>query len=150
MPTEYYDQAMEQIKKGARRTNRTIDQIERTMLIVCSVDEDREKAMDASRALLTQYLAQQPHFAKANKVSPKVVEKIQSILGWPATYDEIQRAKVFVPDDLLDRITASGTPAQARARIDEYMKQGAATIPVIYPLGDVRKTIDAFSPLAKG
>jgi 5,10-methylenetetrahydromethanopterin reductase len=149
MPTEYYDQAMDLIASGARRSNRSVDQIERAMLIVCSVDQDREKALDASRALLTQYLAQQPHFAKANKVSPKVVEKIQSILGWPATYDEIQHAKRFVTDDLLERITASGTPAEALAKIEEYMKHGA-TIPVIYPLGeDVKLTIDTFSPLSR-
>jgi 5,10-methylenetetrahydromethanopterin reductase len=148
MPPEYYDAAVEQIEAGAKQAGRTLDEIERPMLIVCSVDHDREKAIDASRMLLTQYLAQQPHFAKANKVSPDVVAKIQSILGWPATREEIERAKQYVPDDLIERITASGTPDEAKARVEEYMQHGG-TIPVLYPLGDnVKLVIDTFSPLS--
>jgi 5,10-methylenetetrahydromethanopterin reductase len=41
-------------------------------------------------------------------------------------------------------LTASGTPAQARARVADYMAHGA-TCPVLYPLGDVRAMVDAFT-----
>jgi hypothetical protein len=64
--------------------------------------------------LLTQYLAQQPHIAKASGVAQEVVEQIQSILGWPATKEQIQQAKHLVPEELIHRISASGTPAEAR------------------------------------
>jgi 5,10-methylenetetrahydromethanopterin reductase len=97
--------------------------------------------------LLTQYLAQQPHIAKASGVSQEVVEEIQSILGWPATREQIQRAKHFVPDELILRITASGTPAEARKKVGEYIDHGA-TCPILYPVGgDVKLLIDTFSPL---
>jgi 5,10-methylenetetrahydromethanopterin reductase len=111
------------------------------------VDHDRDAALDTSRELLTQYLAQQPHIAKASGVSQDVVDEIQSILGWPATHEEIKRAKHFVPDDLVERITASGTPEDARRKVQEYMEHGA-TCPILYPVGgDVELLIDTFSPL---
>jgi 5,10-methylenetetrahydromethanopterin reductase len=53
----------------------TIDQIDRPQLVVCSVDRDHEKAIDSARELLTQYLAQQPHIAKASGVSMETVRK---------------------------------------------------------------------------
>ena len=47
--------------------------IDRPQLVVCSVDLDHDKAIDTTRELLTQYLAQQPHIAKASGVSMDVV-----------------------------------------------------------------------------
>ncbi len=147
VPPEYNDWALEQIEKGARKAGRTLDDIDRPQLIVASVDHDREKAIDRTRELLVQYLAQQPHIAKASGVSEEVVREIQSILGWPATHEQIQRAKHLVPDDLIHRITASGTPEEARAKVKEYMDRGA-TSPVLYSVGgDVKLLIDTFSPI---
>ncbi|NPA30659.1 MAG: LLM class flavin-dependent oxidoreductase [Chloroflexi bacterium] len=147
VPPEYNDWALEQIEKGARKAGRSLDDIDRPQLIVASVDEDREVAIDRTRELLVQYLAQQPHIAKASGVSEEVVREIQSILGWPATHEQIQRAKHLVPEDLIHRITASGTPEEARAKVKEYLDRGA-TSPVLYSVGgDVRLLIDTFSPL---
>jgi 5,10-methylenetetrahydromethanopterin reductase len=145
VPPEYNDEAMVQIEAGARRAGRKMEEIDRPQLVVCSVDPDREQALDTSRELLTQYLAQQPHIAKASGVAESVVEKIQSILGWPATHEQIQKAKHLVPDDLVTRITASGTPEEARAKVAEYRKRGT-TCPILYPVGgNVHLLIDTFS-----
>lgn len=147
VPPEYNDAAMERLEAGAKSAGRTLDDLDRPQLVVCSVDHDRERALDTSRELLTQYLAQQPHIAKASGVSQEVVKEIQAVLGWPATYEQIQRAKSMVPDELISRITASGTPAEARAKVQEYRERGA-TCPILYPVGgDVRLMIDTFSPL---
>jgi 5,10-methylenetetrahydromethanopterin reductase len=144
VPPDYNDMAIEQLEKGAKQAGRILDDIDRPQLVVCSVDHDRERALDGARGLLTQYLAQQPHIAKASGVKPEVVERIQSILGWPATKEEIDRAKVYVPDELVQRITATGTPDEARAKVQEYINRGA-TCPILYPLGDVKLMIDTFA-----
>lgn len=150
VPPSYNDTALEHLEAGARRAGRSLEDIDRPQLVVCSVDHDRERALDTSRELLTQYLAQQPHIAKASGVSQEVVEKIQSILGWPATHEQIQKAKHLVPDDLMERITASGTPEDARRKVQEYIDHGC-TCPVLYPVGgDVKLLVDTFSPLADG
>jgi 5,10-methylenetetrahydromethanopterin reductase len=96
--------------------------------------------------LLCQYLAQQPHIAKASGVAPGVITEIQSILGWPATREQINKAKHLVPDELVHRITASGTPTEARAKVQEYQKRGC-TCPILYPVGgNFRLLIDTFAP----
>ncbi|HAD07521.1 MAG: LLM class flavin-dependent oxidoreductase [Bellilinea sp.] len=145
VPPEYNIKALELLEKGAKKSGRTLDDLDRPQLVVCSVDHDRERAIDTTRELLTQYLAQQPHIAKASGVSPDVVAEIQSILGWPATHEQIQKAKHLVPEDLIHRITASGTPEEARAKVDEYRKYGC-TCPILYPVGgDVKLLIDTFA-----
>jgi 5,10-methylenetetrahydromethanopterin reductase len=145
VPPEYNDKALELLEKGARSAGRTLDDIDRPQLVVCSVDHDHDKAIDSTRELLTQYLAQQPHIAKASGVSDEVVHQIQSILGWPATKEQIQKAKHLVPEELILRISASGTPDEARAKVEEYRRHGA-TCPILYPVGgDVRLLIDTFA-----
>ena len=145
VPPEYNDDALEQLDAGARKAGRTVDDIDRPQLIVCSVDEDHEKAIDTTRGLLCQYLAQQPHIAKASGVSDDVVAQIQSILGWPATHEQIQSAKHLVPEELIHKITASGTPDEARAKVKEYMARGC-TCPILYPVGgDVKLLVDTFA-----
>jgi 5,10-methylenetetrahydromethanopterin reductase len=145
VPPDYNDRALELLENGARKSGRTLDDIDRPQLVVCSVDHDHDRAIDTSRELLTQYLAQQPHIAKASGVSQEVVAEIQAILGWPATKEQIQKAKHLVPEELVLHITASGTPEEARSKVNEYRKHGC-TCPILYPVGgDVRLLIDTFA-----
>jgi len=147
VPPEYNNKALELLTAGAKKAGRRLEDIDRPQLIVCSVDNDHDKAIDTSRELLTQYLAQQPHIAKASGVSMEVVEKIQSILGWPATHEQIQKAKHLVPEDLILKITASGTPDEAKDKVQEYINNGC-TCPILYPVGgDVHLLIDTFAQI---
>ncbi len=141
---DYNIEALEQLTTGAARAGRTLAEIDRPQLIVCSVDNDKAKALDGARALLTQYLAQQPHIAKASNVSEDIVKSIQNILGWPATKEQIKAAMPLVPDDLVQRITASGTPEEVKAKVREYVANGC-TCPILYPLGDPYLMIEVFS-----
>lgn len=145
VPVEYNDQAIEQLEKGLKQSGRKLEDFDRPQLVVCSVDEDHDKAIDTTRELLTQYLAQQPHIAHASGVSMEIVEKIQAILGWPATHEQIQAAKHLVPDDLIHRITASGTPDEAKAKVQEYIDHGC-TCPILYGVGgNTKLLIDTFA-----
>ena len=149
VPPEYNDRALEFLERGAQSVSKRLEEIDRPQLIVCSVDANHDRAIDTTRGLLTQYLAQQPHIAKASGVSQEVVAKIQSILGWPATKAQIDQAKHLVPESLIDRITASGTPDEARAKVQQYILHGC-TCPILYPVGgDVKLLIDTFSPSSK-
>jgi len=146
VPPDYTTHALELIDEGAQKSGRRVEDLDRPQLIVCSVDHDREKAIDTTRELLTQYLDQQPHIAKASGVSQKIVDQIQQILGWPATYEQIQKAKYLVPDELIFRITASGTPDEAKNKVQEYIDNGC-TCPILYSVGgDVKLLIDTFAP----
>ena len=109
------------------------------------MDNDRDRALDAARKLVTQYLGQQPHIMKASGVSPDLLDEIGQVLTWPATEDQILEAMKLVPDDVVQMITASGTPDEVKAKVREYIAAGA-TCPILYPLGDdVRLMIDTFA-----
>jgi 5,10-methylenetetrahydromethanopterin reductase len=144
VPPEYNDPALEHLRRGAERAGRDLNAIDRPQLVVCSVHQNKAAALDGARALLTQYLAQQPHIAQASGVSDDVVKQIQNILGWPATKEQIKEAMRFVPDDLVQRITASGTPEEVKAKVRQYAAHGC-TCPILYPLGDPYLMIEVFS-----
>ena len=145
VPPDYNDRALELLEKGARKAGRKVEDIDRPQLIVCSVEHSHDKAIETTKMLLCQYLAQQPHIAKASGVSQEVVQQIQSILGWPATKEQVLKAKDLVPDELVYRITASGTPDEARAKVEEYKRRGC-TCPILYPVGgNFRLLIETFA-----
>jgi 5,10-methylenetetrahydromethanopterin reductase len=140
----YNARALAALATGAEKSGRTIDDVDRPQLVVCSVDRDRDLALDRSRELLTQYLGQQPHIMKASGVDPALIDEIGRVLTWPASRDEIRKAMRLVPDEVVQQITASGSPEECRAKVDEYVAAGA-TCPVLYPLGDdVGLMIDTF------
>jgi 5,10-methylenetetrahydromethanopterin reductase len=142
---KYNEVAMARLEEGAKQVGKSVYDLDRPQLVVCSLDEDRGKALDNARKLVTQYLGQQPHIMKASGVSQELLDEINQVLTWPATEEEIERAMELVPDDVVQMITASGTPEECRAKVREYVAAGA-TCPVLYPLGDdVRAMIDAFS-----
>ena len=65
--------------------------------------------------------------------------------NWPATKEQIHAAMQYVPDELIERITASGTAAEVRAKVEAYRQHGC-TCPILYPLGeDVRLMLDTFA-----
>jgi 5,10-methylenetetrahydromethanopterin reductase len=141
----YNEGALQQMEIGAKKAGRKLDDIDRPQLVVCSVDNDRKKALDASRKLVTQYLGQQPHIMKASGVSQSLLDEIAQVLTWPATEEQIEQAMRLVPDDIVQLITASGTPQEVKAKVREYVQYGA-TCPILYPLGaDVRLMLDTFA-----
>ena len=141
----YNEMAMDQLEIGAKKAGKSIDEVDRPQLVVCSVDNDRAAALDGARKLVTQYLGQQPHIMKASGVSQDLLDEINQVLTWPATEEQILEAMKLVPDDVVQMITASGRPDEVKAKVREYMAAGA-TCPILYPLGDdVRLMIDTFA-----
>jgi 5,10-methylenetetrahydromethanopterin reductase len=142
---KYNEMALQQLEIGAQKAGRKLDDIDRPQLVVCSVDSDRKRALDGARKLVTQYLGQQPHIMKASGVRQELLDEIAQVLTWPATEEQIEEAMRLVPDDVVQLITASGTPEEVKAKVREYISYGA-TCPILYPLGDdVRLMIDTFA-----
>ena len=140
---DYNARAMEHLAAGAARAGRSVDEIDRPQLVVCSVHEDRATALDMARLMVTQYLGQQPHIMKASGVPQSLLDAVGEVLTWPATHEQVVAASTLVPDEIVGMLTASGTPDEARARVGDYVRAGC-TCPILYPLGDVRAMIDAF------
>ncbi len=141
---DYNRKAIEHLAIGAQKSGRNWEDIDRPQLVVCSVHEDRDTAIDMARLMVTQYLGQQPHIMKASGVPQSLLDKVGDVLTWPATHDQVVAASRLVPDEIVHMLTASGTADDARKKVSEYIADGA-TCPILYPLGDVYATIDAFT-----
>jgi 5,10-methylenetetrahydromethanopterin reductase len=81
---------------------------------------------------------------KASGVSQELLDEIAKVLHWPATEEDVERAMRLVPDDVVQLITASGSPDEVRRKVAEYRANGC-TCPILYPLGDVKMMIDTFA-----
>ena len=137
--------ALEALQRGAQRAGRSVDDLDRPQLVICSIDRDRKQALDAARLMVTQYLGQQPHLMKASGVPQELLDDIAKVMTWPATHDEVEAASRLVPDEVVQRCTASGEPDEVVAKVAEYMANGC-TCPILYPLGpDVGLLLDTFA-----
>ncbi len=141
---KYNLEALDALERGAKKAGKTIADIDRPQLMICSVDTDRKKALDGARKMMVQYLGQQPHLMKASGVSQELLDEIHQVLTWPATDEEIEGAMHLVPDDVVQMCTASGSPEEVKAKVREYIDYGC-TCPILYPLGDPKLMIDIFS-----
>ena len=142
---EYNRRAMDRLADGAARAGRSVDDLDRPPLVVCSVAETRAEALDGARLMVTQYLGQQPHIMKASGVPESLLEEIGRVLTWPATHEQVEAASKLVPDEIVQMICAAGTADEVREKVAQYMADGC-TCPILYPLGpDVRLMIDVFA-----
>jgi 5,10-methylenetetrahydromethanopterin reductase len=141
----YNATAMAALERGAAKAGRDLAALDRPQLVICSVARDRKAALDAARLLVTQYLGQQPHLMAASGVPEELLDEIAAVMTWPATHDEVEAASRLVPDDVVQRCTASGEPDEVVAKVDEYVAAGC-TCPILYPLGaDVGLMLDTFA-----
>ncbi|MBM3730234.1 MAG: LLM class flavin-dependent oxidoreductase [Actinobacteria bacterium] len=141
---DYNQRAIEALERGAAKAGRSLEDIDRPQLVVCSVHEDRKTALDMARLMVTQYLGQQPHIMAASGVPQSLLERVGEVLTWPATHEQVVAASKLVPDEIVQMLTASGTPNDARQQVSHYIRNGC-TCPILYPLGDVKAMIDTFS-----
>jgi alkanesulfonate monooxygenase SsuD/methylene tetrahydromethanopterin reductase-like flavin-dependent oxidoreductase (luciferase family) len=133
---EYNQKALEALEAGADRGDRTLADLDRPQLVVCSMDHDVDQALDNARELITQYLGQQPHIMKASGVSQDLIDEVgEAIGGWPAEKADIQQGMHLIPDEVVHKLTASGSPEQCRGKVREYAENGCQC-PILYPLGD--------------
>jgi 5,10-methylenetetrahydromethanopterin reductase len=141
----YIRRAVEQVRIGAERAGRDLEEIDRPELIVCSLSEDRQAAIDAARELVAYYFGYEPHIMKASGVSQSLLDQVGEVLTWPRTKEKLEQAKALIPEETVQLLCAAGTPEECRAKVAEYVEAGC-TCPILYPLmEDIRPVIDTFA-----
>jgi len=143
--TEYIADAVDRVEVGAARAGKSLEDVDRPELLVCSLsDNDPEAAVRAGKSLVAYYLGTEPHIMKASGADPELVERVKEVVGWPATEADYVKAADLIPDELVQKLMAVGTTAQCREKVAEYIEAGV-TCPILYPImDDVKPVIDAF------
>jgi 5,10-methylenetetrahydromethanopterin reductase len=144
--TDYIRNAVDLVANGAARAGKSIDDVDRPELLVCSLsDDDPDEALLVGKSLVAYYLGTEPHIMEASGADPELVERVKQVVGWPATEADYRRAAHLIPDDLVRSLMAVGTTEQCRAKVAEYIAAGV-TCPILYPMmDDVKPVIDAFA-----
>ncbi|MBL8097487.1 MAG: LLM class flavin-dependent oxidoreductase [Anaerolineales bacterium] len=143
---DYIKKAVDLVAKGAARAGKTLEQVDRPELLVCSLsDKDPDAAMFEAKKLVAYYLATEPHIMKASGVPDDLIAKVQAVMGWPATEAEYRAAAKVIPDDVTRSLMAVGTSDECVAKVQEYIDAGV-TCPILYPMmDDIRPVVDAFA-----
>ena len=143
---DYIRQCNEHVDIGAKRAGRSPTDVERPQLLTVALyEDDRDKALDAGRILLTEYLAREPHIMKACGVSKEILDKVHAEVRFPYTPEQIKKASRHVPDENVQKVLAAGTAKECRAKVREYVNVGT-TMPILYPvMKNMRDVIDIFA-----
>lgn len=143
--TDYIKQAVSQLQVGAAKAGKTLADVDRPELLVCSLsDDDPQEAVMTGKSLLAYYLGTEPHIQEASGADPDLIARIQEVVGWPATEADYRKAAALIPESLVRNLMAVGTSSQCRDKVSEYIAAGV-TCPILYPMmPNIGHVIDAF------
>ena len=143
---DYIRDAVKLVEKGAKKAGKTLADVDRPELLVCCLSDDNPaEAMAEGKKLVAYYLATEPHIMKASGVSDELLDKVQSIMSWPATEEDYIRASAVIPDEVVRNVMAVGTTKECQDKVAEYIDAGV-TCPILYPMmDDIKPVVDAFA-----
>ena len=146
VPTDYIRDAIGHVTTGAAKAGKSIAEVDRPELIVCSLSDDNPAdALMTGKSLVAYYLGTEPHIMEASGADPELMRRVQEIVGWPASEADYRRAAHLIPDSLVRSLIAVGTADECRDKVAEYIEAGV-TCPILYPMmDDMRAVVDAFS-----
>ena len=141
---DYNARALDALAVGAERGGRSVDDIDRPQLVVCSVHDDRATALDMARNMVTQYLGQQPHIMKASGVPRSCSTRWARCSRGPPPTSRSRPPPSWCPTRSCRCSPRPARPTRRSDAVATYMRNGC-TCPILYPLGDVHAMIDAFA-----
>jgi len=147
---EYTANALKIVRQAAEEAGRDWEQFQVAQLINCSVEDDHARAIDAIRwEVATKMGPNQIKFIARPKMAvgePYIHE--EDIPVFEEAYrrggkEELIRA---VPDSYVEGMTASGTPDEVQARVQQYREVGVQ-LPVLRPaaLHQAERLLDLFA-----
>jgi 5,10-methylenetetrahydromethanopterin reductase len=137
-PPEYIEQVLKYIKKGAERARRNFMEVDIVGCLWFSLAEDREKAKDALRDLVTYY---GPHLSEDMIQTVGLKREDFDSIREAYSRRDIDTARKLMTDQMAE-LAVYGTPDECINRINMLVKKGLNHIRFGPPLGpDPRETI---------
>jgi 5,10-methylenetetrahydromethanopterin reductase len=128
---KYISQCAAEIAKGAERAGRSPKSVEVAGFITTSVSDDPREALEASKTFLA-YIFRNPHHAENVRMGGGRVDhaRVADAIGkrdWEA-------ARKLISDEVVHAHSVTGTPAQCRKRLEEFVREGL-DLPILLPMG---------------
>lgn len=121
----YTERAVEIVRAAARAAGRDPGSVEIGASIVTSIAANSAQARDAIRPLVATYLANFPNIARESGIAPELLERIRAVYR-----DRDPSAAALVDDEVVDRLTCSGTIDEVRASLRERRRAGVQ-LPIV-------------------
>jgi alkanesulfonate monooxygenase SsuD/methylene tetrahydromethanopterin reductase-like flavin-dependent oxidoreductase (luciferase family) len=139
----YIRWALSHIQAGMAETGRADHRV--VVFLDCKVNPDRELARSAARRSLAARLPWKDAQMEALGIASDVASFVQA-------HRSIDEAAREMPDEWVDALSASGTPAQVAAAIQRWVEAGADSI-ILQPLNGDPDCLDEYirylAPLQK-
>lgn len=138
LPTSYVAERRQRLAAAAARAGRDPSTVELAMCIVVSPHEDPQRGRDAARRFIAVYLSLFPNVARETGLDARFVERLRTTF----TEAGVDAAAQSIDDEVVDRLTASGSVDDCRRRLEEYRAAGVQ-LPILSPVdGALELTID--------
>jgi len=142
---------LDDLARGARLGDRDFDELRVAPILRCVAMADRERARDLARASVAFLIgAYGPYYRQS--IIEQGYEDVATAIrdAWEA--GERERMAAELPDDLLDKLAAAGTPAEVRDRIQAFATiDGVDAVRIGFvtrlPIDAQYETMDAVAPL---
>lgn len=150
---EYSANAIRIIRESAEAAGRDWSKFVVAQIVNCSIEDDHASAVEAIRWEVASKLdpIQMPRILKPKIAVGEPYMSLEDMPKFEAAWrrggkEELVKA---VPDSYIEGMTASGTPDEVRARVEQYRDAGVQ-VPVLRPaaIHQAERLISLFSPLA--
>ncbi|MGD0646006.1 MAG: LLM class flavin-dependent oxidoreductase [Candidatus Bathyarchaeia archaeon] len=130
---ETYPLRLKEIESGAKKVGRTLDDIEKVVVLPLSISKDPNKAREAiqqySRSALILEKEVLQHYGCHIPETENIL--MQSSLFTKGEMQVIEKSMKIVPEVIVDEISAFGTEEDCINKIDKFFKAGADHIVVL-------------------
>jgi coenzyme F420-dependent oxidoreductase len=141
---------LQDLRKGAKLGNRNHEDVRVTLSVTCCALPDGERARQLSREHLAFYVGAMGTFYRDALARQGYEDEANEIaINW-ANGDH-DAALDAISDDLLDDLSAAGTPERASEELRKFERiEGVDSVAVSFPRGasndEITQTIDALAP----
>ena len=135
----YIAQCVTEIKKGAEKAGKSLDDRDVAGFVTASVAENSREAIEANKLFLG-YVFRNTHHAENIRLGGGKVD--QEALAAAVGKREWEAAKKFISDEVVHAHSLAGTPAECREQLESFIK-GGLNLPILLPMGtqEARKRV---------
>lgn len=127
----YIAQCVGEIKKGVERAGKSLAERDVAGFITTAVSESAKEAIEASKTFLA-YIFRNKHHAENIRMGGGRVD--QEGLAAAIAKRDWEGAKKFISDEVVFAHSISGTSAECRKRLEDFV-QGGLNLPIFLPMG---------------
>jgi 5,10-methylenetetrahydromethanopterin reductase len=119
--------ALQHLGEGAARVGRSLADLQVWVMACGAISEDEEWACKSSRTMAAWFAQTAPHTCQLAGIDRALVERIQEAYSG-GEFHHAQAAAGLVPQEMVELFTIGGTPAQARARLEQLRPCGVQAV----------------------